>query len=307
MLVVKAFQGTRMRSYRELTEGCCNVAYLIELEDGRRTVLKIAPEKQDNLMSYEINMMLAEISAMKLVREKTDILLPELYYFDDTKTLCSSSYFFMECYEGSSLMAAKDMMTQEEIDGIEYEMGKIIRSLHQVKGEKFGLLGANESWQENFYTFFYQVMVGIIHDGMKKNVDASFDYEEIRTLLLRDKYVFDEVTIPVLVHWDCWYGNWFIKDKKIEGLIDWERALWGDGLMEERFRSNWMSEAFLKGYGIQSFTRAQKIRLAWYDVYLYLIMMIEGAYREYEDDRQYQWIKGIFLPIMNKLKNNAIE
>jgi aminoglycoside phosphotransferase (APT) family kinase protein len=307
MLVVRAFQGIRMKSYRELTEGLCNVAYLIELEDGRKTVLKIAPENEDNLMSYEVNMMQAEVSAMELVHEKTDILLPKVYYYDDSKSLCSSTYFFMECFEGSSLMAAKDTFTEEEISALEYEIGKIIRSLHEIKGEKFGLLGAKESWQEDFFTFFYQVMAGILHDGMRKNVDIGIDYEEVRALLLRDKEVFNEVTNPVLVHWDAWYGNWFVKDKKIEGLIDWERALWGEGLMEDRFRSFSLREDFLRGYGIDSFTRNQKIRMAWYDIYLYLIMMIEGAYREYDDDGQYQWVKKLFLPIMSKVKNNEIE
>lgn len=307
MLVVKAFQGIRMKSYRELTEGLCNVAYLIELEDGRKTVLKIAPKQEDNLMSYEINMMQAEVSAMELVHEKTNILLPKVYCYDESKTLCSSAYFFMECLEGSSLMAAKDIFSPEEIADIEYEIGKTIRSLHEIKGEKFGLLGAKEAWQEDYFTFFYQVMAGILHDGLKKNVDVGIDYNEVLSLLLRDKDVFEEVTTPVLVHWDAWYGNWFVKDKKIEGLIDWERALFGEGLMEDRFRSHCIREEFLKGYGISSFTKKQKVRMAWYDIYLYLIMMIEGAYREYEDDGQYQWVKKIFLPIMSKVKNNHIE
>jgi hypothetical protein len=30
-------------------------------------------------------------------------------------------------------------------------------------------------------------------------------------------------------------------------------------------------------------------------------MMIEGAYRGYENDGLYQWAKGEFLPIMEKL------
>lgn len=35
-------------------------------------------------------------------------------------------------------------------------------------------------------------------------------------------------------------------------------------------------------------------RIYWYDVLLYLTMMTEGAYREYEDDGQYQWAKPLF-------------
>lgn len=303
MLVVRAFNGVRMKSYRELTEGLCNVAYRIELEDGRAVVLKIAPGNTECQMSYEVNMMRAEVSAMRLAQDHTDILVPRVYYYDDTKALCSSEYFFMECLEGNSFSSIKETLSKEEMEAIEYEIGQTVRRIHNLQGEKFGLLGAKESWQSEFFAYFYQLMVGVLHDGLRKNVDIGADYEEVRNLLLRDQLVFEEVRNPVLIHWDTWEGNWFIKDKKLVGLIDWERAMWGEGLMEDRFRSHCKSESFLRGYGIESFTKAQKLRLAWYDIYLYIIMMIEGSYREYDNDGQYQWAKKLLLPIIDQVKN----
>jgi aminoglycoside phosphotransferase (APT) family kinase protein len=294
-----------MKTYRELTEGCCNVTYLIELEDGRKVVLKIAPAKTESLMSYEVNMMQAEVSAMDIVQEKTNIALPKVYFYDDTKTLCYSEYFFMECLEGSSFYSMKESLSRKEIEDVESDIGQILHSLHKIKGGQFGLLGAKEAWHIEFFPFFYQLVVGVLHDGLKKNVDIGVDYEEIRALLLRDKVAFDEVTTPVLVHWDTWEGNWFIKDKKITGLIDWERAMFGEGLMEDRFRSHCLSKNFLRGYGIENFTETQKLRMAWYDIYLYLIMLIEGSYREYDNDGQYQWVKKIFLPIVEKVRIRA--
>jgi aminoglycoside phosphotransferase (APT) family kinase protein len=306
MLVVRAFQGVRMKTYRELTEGCCNVAYFIELEDGRKVVLKIAPAKTECLLSHEVNIMRAEVSAMELVKEKTDIVIPKVYFYDDTKTLCCSEYFFMEYLEGSSFYSIKESFSTKEIEDVESDIGQILHSLHKIKGGQFGLLGAKESWRDEFFPFFYQVVVGVLHDGLKKNVDIGVDYEEIRALLLRDKAAFDEVITPVLVHWDTWEGNWFIQDKRISGLIDWERAMFGEGLMEDRFRSHCLSKSFLCGYGIETFTETQKLRMAWYDIFLHLTMMIEGSYREYDNDGQYQWVKKIFLPIVEKVRIGAV-
>lgn len=36
ILVAKAFDGAKIKRYSELTEGFCNAAYKIELENGKR-------------------------------------------------------------------------------------------------------------------------------------------------------------------------------------------------------------------------------------------------------------------------------
>lgn len=86
-------------------------------------------------------------------------------------------------------------------------------------------------------------------------------------------------------------------------MIDWERAMWGEGLMEERFRFHSVKKEFLKGYGMVSLTESQQIRCMWYDIYLYMIMMIEGAFRHYETNEQYIWVLGLFEQVWNKLNN----
>ena len=85
-------------------------------------------------------------------------------------------------------------------------------------------------------------------------------------------------------------------------MIDWERAMWAEGLMEDRFRYHMKNEDFMRGYGFDGLTESQKIRCAWYDIYLYLIMMFEGTYRHYETNEQYLWVHSLFVPIWEELK-----
>ena len=43
-------------------------------------------------------------------------------------------------------------------------------------------------------------------------------------------------------------------------------------------------------------------RIYWYDILLYLTMMTEVTYREYEDDGQYQWSKSLFEEVWSLLQ-----
>lgn len=67
--------------------------------------------------------------------------------------------------------------------------------------------------------------------------------------LEEEKEFFEEVTVPCLVHWDLWEGNVFVSGGKITGIIDWERALWADPLLELGFRTYDDPADFLEGYG----------------------------------------------------------
>lgn len=58
--------------------------------------------------------------------------------------------------------------------------------------------------------------------------------------------------------------------------------MWADELMEVGFRTYEHKESFFQGYGMENLNNSQQIRAKWYDVYLFLICSIEGAYRKYE-------------------------
>ena len=111
------------------------------------------------------------------------------------------------------------------------------------------------------------------------------------------------MTVPQLIHWDLWDGKVFVLDGHICGIIDWERALWGDPLMDDRFRRHERSEAFLTGYGQKEFSNSETRRILWYDLFLYGVMMTEGAYRGYPNDSQYQWVKPLFAQSFQELQS----
>ena len=83
---------------------------------------------------------------------------------------------------------------------------------------------------------------------------------------------------PRWVHWDAWNLNFFVKNGEITGLLDFERVLWGDPLMEAQFRMVDMGGGMecLKGYGKTSFTHEEKERCQLYTLHLALVMKNRG-------------------------------
>ncbi len=289
----KAFPKKQMEACKELTEGMCNAAYLVTFTDGSKSIVKIASGDGKGLMSNEVNMMQAEVKAMRIVRKHNAVKVAEVYYYDTSHTICDGNYFFMEVLEGKSCSSLGDTLTEEEKSRINYEAGQIERNITSICGEKFGFLGEKKRY-EKLFDFFHQMISNVLSDAKKKEVDLGISADEVLQQLVQHKPYFEEVTQPVLVHWDMWEGNIFIKDKHVSGIIDWERAVWGEAFMDDRFRRASRNQDFLRGYGQEEFSEAEQKRIYWYDVLLYLTMMTEGAYREYEDDGQYQWAKPMF-------------
>lgn len=301
-IIKNAFPKKEMTSYTELSEGFCNIAYRIEFIDGSKSILKIAPQHNHTLLRNEKCLMNAEVNAMKLAEKLQGIKTAGVQYYDASKKLCTGDYFIMECLDGESLVSIQEKLSDKEKAQVYSEIGSIVRDISQIKGEQFGQLYDGAERYDSIFDFVNVLIRNVLADAEEKCIVIGISPDEILSLLENHKAAFENVS-PVLVHYDLWEGNVFVKNGHVCGLIDWERALWGDVLMEDRFRRHSVNDAFLQGYGQSGFTEAERIRILWYDILLYLTMMTEGKFREYPDDSQYRWIKPFFDLSMLELKS----
>lgn len=292
-IIRNAFPQRKMTAYEELSEGLCNIAYRIEFSDGEKSILKIAPEHSSTLLRNEKCLMNAEVNAMKLAEKLRSVKTAKVQYYDTSKTLCTGDYFIMEHLEGESLFALQNSLSETEKDEMYSEIGSIVRDIARIKGDRFGQLYDGADGFEKLYDLIEMLIRNVLADAAQKQIMIGVSPEEILSLLSAHKDAFENVS-PVLVHYDLWEGNVFVKNGHVCALIDWERALWGDVLMEDRFRRHSVNDAFLRGFGQTAFTLPERTRILWYDIVLYLTMMTEGSFREYPDDSQYRWIKPFF-------------
>lgn len=302
----KYFSPLKMKDYKELTEGYYNVAYEVELSDGSKVILKVAPPKDVWIMTYEKNIMSSEVQAMRLAGQDAHIPIPQIYGYDDSCTICKSPYFFMEKLKGRSLDTIRDSLSQQQIQNIYSETGKIIRFVNDIPCPCFGYPGQPEYQGTEWYPVFCKILKAGLEDAKKGNVDLQISVDELLNYLERDKVVFEEVKEPRLVHWDCWDGNIFVENGKLTGIIDWERCLWADPLMEVGFRTYSPNPAFQKGYGMEVLNVRQQRRALWYDIYLMILVALECEYRKYETMDTYDWSIGILTKQFEKLKMPAV-
>ncbi|WP_437980167.1 phosphotransferase family protein [Sorangium sp. So ce117] len=270
----------------ELKDGWFNAAYNIRLADGREVILKIAPPRGAEVMFYEKNIMATEVAAMRLVRRNPAIPVPQIYHFDDTRDLCDSDYFFMEKIAADNLEHVKASLSPETQASIDLHIGEIVRAINGFTGTYFGYDGNPDLRASTWREAFTRIMESVLEDGARKGVAYDQGYDEIRAAVLRHAPALEEVTTPCLVHWDVWNPNVFVKEGKVAGIIDFERALWADPLMEAQFRllSAEGITSCMRGYGKTSFTFEEERRCRLYSLHLALVMNTECYYRNYDTD-----------------------
>ncbi len=291
-----AFPDKRVSGIKELDDGFCNVTYDISFIDGSESILKIAAAGRSGNLSNEINLMRAEVEAMKLVRDRRAARVAEVLYYDTSREICSGDYFFMEKIQGRNFNIEKAQLPESTVEQIHREIGVISRRLSEITNSEFGFLGDKRRYR-SLYDFTRVMLENLLHDAERRNVDIVYRAKDFLNRLEKDKPAFDGIMPATLVHWDMWEGNVFVHNGHVSGIIDWERAVWGEAFMDDRFRYHSRNKSFLAGFGKTSFTGDEIKRIRWYDIILYLTMMIEVYYREYETEDQYFWAKDKLMAV----------
>lgn len=291
LLVAAAFgNDAGIAGSKELTGGFFNTAYDLELSDGRPVILKVAPGPETEVLSYEKDIMRAEVEALRLMRAAGGVPVPEVYSYDESLKLISSPYFFLEKVEGQPYNEIKDSLTPEQQASIEYEVGQYQRRINEITGPAFGLFGqspdgSGRPWRE----IFRSILLNVLQDAVRLGAQLPASLTEFEQVLEHYLPALDEVTQPRLVHWDLWNGNIFVQNGRIVSIIDWERAMWGDVLQEYYFRHFENSAAFHEGYGMTFTSRNEQLRKQLYDLHLDLILAVECYSRQYKDENHVRW------------------
>jgi aminoglycoside phosphotransferase (APT) family kinase protein len=276
----------------EITHGWFNVAYRIRLRDGRQVVLKIAPPADVEVLTREVGMMRAELAAMRLVAENTSVPVPRVDHADLSHELVDADYFFMEYIDADNfgIAAAEALLAPEVVAAGNRELGQLNRQINEVVGPHFGpLVGeGSATWHEAFT----KMIEDTLDDRARAQVDIGWNDDDIRGVLAEHASTLDEVTVPHLVEVDLWAKNSMIRDGRIVAILDHERAVWGDPLMEAGltgldFPDFGDPADFMVGFGLARLTPAERTRRRLYSLYLALIMVVETKYRGHTDTEVY--------------------
>ncbi|MFC6090515.1 phosphotransferase family protein [Saccharothrix lopnurensis] len=264
--------GSPLAAHVELTDGMFNTAYRLTAADGREVVLKVAPPPGVPLLTYERDLMRTEALVFGLMADR-GVPAPRVLLHED-------GLLVMTALRGTPWHAAE--LSDAERAALRRELGGIVRRLHGVTGDSFGYVQGpgGATWREAFGN----MVAAVLADADRFGVELP----DVRPAFAARAHLLDEVTSPVLVHFDLWEGNVFVADGRVEGIIDPERAFFGDPLAEVVCVALFTEpdEDYLAGYGVAGFTPAERARIALYRAYLCLVMIVEGVPRGYTGEER---------------------
>ncbi|MEV6971197.1 aminoglycoside phosphotransferase family protein [Hamadaea sp. NPDC051192] len=284
-------------AHSEFTEGFYAAVHGVTLADGRQVVLKVAPDPTLRQLRYEVDLMRTEIEFYEKAAT-AGVPLPRLWHADP-----DVGFMIMERLGGNLFSKAKEEMSVEEIRQVRRHIGELCARLNRVRGELFGYprrdgRTRSASWREAFLA----IIADILADAEEFERDLTRPVSEVRALIERHAAVLDAVTEPALVHFDLWDGNIFVRREAggwaIEGIIDGERALYADPILELvsliTFCGPEEAAAVVDGWLGRPLTDDEQLRLCLYRVYLWLILVVELAVRLYppdEEQRVLSWVR----------------
>ncbi|WP_405765137.1 aminoglycoside phosphotransferase family protein [Streptomyces sp. NBC_00080] len=295
VLATAGIPPDRLAHVGPLGGGTYNTVEELRLTDGGHYVLKVAPTAPG--LSHETGLLSAEAEFCRGAA-LADVPAPRVVALD-------GQWLLMTVCPGDPW--SESLGPTERAD-LRRELGSRMARLHRVTGPGFGYpSGAFGPLAPDWRTAFTGMFDALLADARSYGAWLPRPADEVAAAARAAYDALDEVTVARLVHFDLWPGNILVDrvgaTPRIGGLIDGERMFWGDPLAD--FVSAALlgdirkDEPFLEGYrgagGHAVFDRSERLRLALYRAYLYLIMLIETVPRAYGTDHDH-WLRETVAP-----------
>ncbi|MET7434106.1 aminoglycoside phosphotransferase family protein [Streptomyces flaveolus] len=290
ILATAGLPPARPGGVRPLGGGTYNTVEELRLTDGRRFVLKIAPDGPG--LRYESRLPRSEEEFCRAAAE-AGVPAPRTVHTDGGP---AARHTLQTHCPGTPW---DDSLTAAEQAALRRELGGHVARLHRVTGPGFGYpSGALGPLAPNWRTAFTTMTDAVLADARDYAADLPCPVDEVARTLRSGHDALDDVTVPRAVHFDLWPGNILVHrtpaGPRVGGLIDGERMFWGDpvadlvslALLDDIEKD----QDFLAGYrdagGRISFDRSERLRLALYRACLYLIMLVETVPRTVDAERR---------------------
>ncbi|MEU4219096.1 aminoglycoside phosphotransferase family protein [Actinoplanes sp. NPDC026623] len=270
--LIAGSMGASVTDAAELSGGGFAAVWRASLADGRNVVVKVGPPPSARLLRYERGLIEAEASYFRMVRSGAPgVPVPEVLHV-------AEDWIVTTLLPGTTLTGVADGTAVRE------QLGTAIAGLHRLTGPHFGYAGDRPSgtgWPATFGA----ILDALLADAADWKVPLPAG---IGDLAARHASNLATVTRPALLHFDLWDGNVLTEGGRLSGLVDGERFLWGDPLLDfvspalRRRIEDEPDHPFLRGYAAATglvLDDAARTRLALYRVHFYLLMLAEGPSR----------------------------
>jgi aminoglycoside phosphotransferase (APT) family kinase protein len=226
--------GSERLTLRRSPTGKFNETHFVE-GGPMPLVLRVAPpDDRSRMLFYEHRMMHREPTLHALLKERTDVPVPAVLAYDFSHTEIDRDYLLMERLPGTPISHLGGL-TQGAFNDLLLQVGRCLRQVHEITGDRHGYVGDHRpmepqpDWPSAFRIMWHKLLDDIEGCGGYKPDEAT----RMRRLLDRHAEVFDRPVPASLLHMDVWAENILTDERgRLTGLIDWDRACWGDPEIE---------------------------------------------------------------------------
>ncbi len=221
--------------------GRYNQSWFVRAETDDYVVRMAPPDDPSQHLFYEYRMMRREPVIHQAVREKTDVIAPQVIAHQRIVPGLDRDLILMERLKGNPVSESPDLK-ESQLEEVLRGIGRWLSEVHSIEATSFGYPGYVDSdgiqqgpmpprttWIEAF---------AIMWDRLIDDMERCHGYQPeeaqiMRQLLTQHSEHFEHPVSPCLLHMDVWAENILVDQKgQLSGLIDWDRALWGDPEIE---------------------------------------------------------------------------
>ncbi len=260
--------GNGQLQFAPIPTGKFNISHFVRADDAE-FVLRIAPPRDAVFVFYERDMMRQEPGIHRLLLEKTSVPVAPIVGHDDSGEIIDRDYLLMKRLPGRPLCDAPGV----DPDSVLRQVGECLAEAHRITADRYGYLGEHKpmppqaTWCEAFAVMWRKLIEDVVATGHYTDGEAR----ALRDLFELHESLFDRNVPASLLHMDIWSQNILVSDAgQLTGLVDWDRALWGDPEIEFAVLDYCgISEpAFWEGYGTpRDMSPAAAVRNLFYLLY----------------------------------------
>ena len=264
--------NVHIESIDELSGGTFNTTYLITFTDQRKVILRVSPLQMADTPWDEALLMRREHSLQPFFAPVAT-LMPKTLLVDFTHQLIDCDYMFQTFIEGERWDDVRNELTSAENNILWDQFGNILKLIHNVHGETFGLPSPGFR-----FSLWSQAVIDRLERTIQLGKDNQLDIPYlaiIRDVVRAHPQQLDEIQVPCLLHGDLWSFNILItrgvNDPAVVGVLDADRAWWGDPMADwtmfilAHAESEEGHSRFWQAYGQPEETPGKRFRASVYD------------------------------------------
>jgi len=293
---------------KEINEGFFNAAFRVTLTDGREVVLKASPEPRIPLLTYERDIMRGEAEFFRAAADG-GVLVPEVLCANFEREVIDGDFIVMTAVDGVTWYSVEQQLGESAKAELKRQLGGIAAQLHRVTHPqgRFGYPAVDELSGSTWPDAFTAMIGAILDDADRFDAPLPLPSAEVRKVAQRHADALAQIKAPALLHFDLWPGNVMITGHeaadgdangnadgaapRISGLIDGERMIWGDPLMEfvgmavfgRADQDEHVRAGYLAAGGAIDESEAAERRMTLYHLYMQVLLLTEMGPRGYTD------------------------